>query len=200
MRALTSEAKHIFFVGGVGSGKTFIDGLWIYNKITKIPKSLGMLLAPTYDTLKNSTLQGLQEVFENFIGIREGYHYVINTRPPSSWNVPAFSSLHNQRVMTFPNGSYLLLDTAENYNKHRGSELDYLVIDEWRDVKDGAYPVLTTRMRGKTTTKLGIKTQILNTTTPLSGTPGLSSITEGGKPMFFIACFILANLSSNKAK
>lgn len=166
MKALNSKAKHIFFVGGVGSGKTFVIPLFAYKWIINVPGSIGILLAPTYDTLKNSTLQGVQDVFENHLNLTEGVHYVIGTKPPPYWDVKAFSQLHNQRIMTFANGSYLLLETAENYNKHRGAEFDYIIMDEWRDIKDGAYEVMTTRTRGKRAKALGLKTQILNTTTP----------------------------------
>jgi len=47
--ALTSEAKMTFFVGGVGAGKTFIDGIWLYRKITETPKTTTLILAPSYD-------------------------------------------------------------------------------------------------------------------------------------------------------
>lgn len=163
MAVMKSQAPNIFYLSGVGGGKTFLLGLWVYNK-AKLKNSLGLVTAPVGDTLTNSTLPGLQEVWHQ-CGLVEGDHYIIGNRPPRTWNIRAYTH-RNSKILTWRWGAYTILDSSDNFNKHRGTELDYVGIDEFRDIKEGAYKVYNGRMRGKATKKSGGIYQILAVTTP----------------------------------
>lgn len=163
-QALASQAHQVTFLGGLGCGKSFVLGLKVLSKSCLVG-SVGLLTAPVSDTLKNATLPRVQEAWA-WAGIIEGTHYCINTRPPAEWGVKPFSSLHNGRILTWRWGSYTVLDTSDNFNKHRGAEYDYICIDERRDLKKGAYPVLVGRLRGGASKRAGIDPQIFSVTTP----------------------------------
>lgn len=163
MSVMCSRAKNVFYISGVGGGKTFILGLWIYSKC-RLKNSLGLVTAPVGDTLTNSTLPELQEVWHQ-CGLIEGTHYIIGNRPPKSWKIRAYTH-RNSKILTWRWGAYTILDSSDNYNKHRGTQLDYVAIDEFRDIKEGAYKVYNGRMRGTATKKSGGIYQILAATTP----------------------------------
>lgn len=146
-RIMDSLARSPFFIGGVGSGKTYVLGSWALKKAWYGKGSLGLIAAPVSDTLNNSTIPALQEVWYQ-MGIEEGRDYVIGKRPPIAWGLKPYTH-RNTKVLTWRWGSYTILDGADNYHKHRGTELDYIGIDEYRDLKPEAYDVFVGRLRGK---------------------------------------------------
>ena len=50
-------------IAGVQSGKTFLGSVWAAKKIQEFPKSNGIIAAPTYKILQQSTLD---KFFQNF--------------------------------------------------------------------------------------------------------------------------------------
>jgi len=165
-----SIKRNLFFVGGVGGGKTFVGAMWALKRATLIG-SLGLITAPVADTLTNSTLPALMDASAK-VGIYERPHYLIGTRTPDHWDVKPYAH-RNGKILTWRWGSYVLVDGSDNFNKHRGVELDYVYIDEYRDVKKDAYSVYDGRLRGKAVKALGRRSeatghvyQILATTTP----------------------------------
>jgi len=168
-QTIISRKRNIFFIGGIGSGKTFVGAMWLLHKACLVG-SLGFVTAPVADTLTNSTLPALMNAWA-YVGIYEGTDYVIGIRPPADWGVKPYTH-RNGKILTWRWGSYLILDGSDNYNKHRGVELDYIYIDEYRDVKDEAYTVYEGRLRGKAIKLLqsagntDTDYQILVTTTP----------------------------------
>lgn len=162
--AFTSDAKETFLIGGVGMGKSFMLGLNGFQSLL-VPEGRFALFAPTYDTLKNATLKQVQECWTS-LGFLEEDHYVIGRRPPKNWGVPPFTTLSNNGILTTVWGSYMVLDGLENFNKHRGTAFDKILVDEFRDVRENVREMLIGRLRGKTFTKLGKKHQIFYATTP----------------------------------
>ena len=57
-------------IAGIQSGKTFVGSLWSGNKITEFPKGNGLIAAPTYKILQQSTLD---KFFQNFPMLRKYY-------------------------------------------------------------------------------------------------------------------------------
>lgn len=168
-QTLISRKRNVFFVGGIGSGKTFVGAMWLLRRACVVG-TLGFVTAPVVDTLTNSTLPAIMNAWAQ-VGIYEGSDYVIGVRPPAAWGVKPYTH-RNGKILTWRWGSYLILDGSDNYNKHRGVELDYIYIDEYRDVKDEAYAVYDGRLRGKVIKELqslgnsDAVYQILVTTTP----------------------------------
>jgi PBSX family phage terminase large subunit len=57
-------------IAGVQSGKTFLGSIWAGKKITEFPKGNGIIGAPTYKILQQSTLD---KFFQNFPMLRKYY-------------------------------------------------------------------------------------------------------------------------------
>ena len=144
--AYLSTSKETFFIGGIGSGKSFVLGQ-LALKLASIPRSTGFLGAPTLEQLRDSTWPQVQESFSK-AGVYENEHYVVNIRP-DEFGVAAFSKLSSTRIVTFKWGSYLLMDGLDKYNKKRGTEFDYILLDEFRDMREGVRKVLIARLRGR---------------------------------------------------
>ena len=162
-KAVTSEESECFYVAGVGSGKSFVLGVFIYNE-ARLKGSLGLITAPVSDTLNNSTLPALKDVWYQ-LGLIEGVHYIIGSMPPPSWGLRNYTN-RNSKILTWRWGSYTILDGSDNFNKHRGLELDYVGADELRDIKTGAWEMYRGRMRGKAKKRIGAKYKMLAVTTP----------------------------------
>lgn len=161
-----SDRVENFAICGRGWGKSFMLGLLAYTRAS-VPGSVGLLAAPTNDQLRNSTLrQVLNECWEEKLGIIEGVHYTINEQPDPRWGVPAFSKLQNTKIITFAHGSYIVVDSLENFNKHRGAAYDYMLVDEFREVDTDVRKVLLGCRRGKVYKRLGRMIQIFYVTTP----------------------------------
>ena len=147
-KAIQADTPRIFFVGGLGSGKSFTIGSWVKNR-AEVKGSVGLLVAPTKDVLKFSTLRQVTKAWEK-MGLIKGIHYVVDILPPKSWGVKPFSDKDQNGVITFNWGSYVIAGGLDNYDKWRGIEVDYIACDEFRDVKKEAYDVLMGRLRGET--------------------------------------------------
>jgi len=164
---MQSDAKETFFCGGVGSGKSFALGTLAYEAAKLVAGSVTLLAAPTMDTLRNSTLKQVEgECWNDKFGLREGIHYVINEMPPPSWGVKPYSELSNTRVITWRNGSYTILDSLENYQKHRGSAYDRILIDEFQSINPDVRKVLLARLRGKIFKAAGLTPRLYYAFTP----------------------------------
>jgi len=172
-----SLSPEIFYISGVGGGKSFELGQWTLDK-AKHPNSLGLLAAPTHDVMRQSTLPQVQESWAK-AGIFENIHYVINIEPPEEWGVKPFSSLSNTRIITFAWQSYIVLDTLDNINKARGAEYDYIAVDEFRDISfSNVRKVLLARLRGKAFRTEGLPLQILWVSTPPDNPLELNDLLE----------------------
>jgi hypothetical protein len=144
---MKSKSKHVIFLAGIGSGKSFLLGIWTYKHLQMRKGALGLLTAPVFDTLNNSTMPKVQEAW-SLLGLEEDRHYVIGRKPPKEWNVRPYSRLYSGKISTWINGSYIILDGSDNFNKHRGTELDFIAIDEFRDIKPMAFGMYMGRLRG----------------------------------------------------
>lgn len=163
IRCVTSKHKECFYIAGIGSGKSLALGVFIADQ-ARLVGSLGLATAPVCDTLNNSTMPQLKAVWAD-LGLVEGEHYVIGCVPPRDWGIPAYTN-RNHKVLTWAWGSYTIIDGSENFNKHRGLELDYVAADELRDIKDGSWIVYRGRMRGKAKKASRGKYKMLAVTTP----------------------------------
>lgn len=160
-----SGDKETFMITGLGGGKSFTLGAFLYKYSSLVRGSVGFLGAPTLDVLKEATWKQVQESWDK-MGVREDVDYVVNVRPPVHWGVLPFSKLSSNRIVTFRWGSYIVMDGMENFNKRRGAEYDFICLDEFRDIKQGAREVLLGRLRGKAFRDSDIKSKIVYATTP----------------------------------
>lgn len=160
LEALRSDACNLaFLIGGVGSGKTFLLGCALYVYATATPYSLALLTAPTFDQLNNATLPGVVDALEK-IGAIEGVDYTFG-EPPASWGVRSYQKLRRHKSMTWRNGTTVILDGSDNFQKHKGLELDVVLADEVQLLKAGALELYIGRLRGKATKALGRQAKML---------------------------------------
>jgi hypothetical protein len=159
-----SQTKETFFLAGLGSGKTFLLGLLLFNAL-RVPGSVHGLFAPTRPMLVQSTWSQLKQAWE-VIGMIEGKHYVHNRKPPAAWKISNFPFLSATNILTTRWGSFCVTDGLDNFDAQRGKEFDEIFIDEFRNVKEEARTVLLARTRGNTYKRLGYQYRIWYATTP----------------------------------
>jgi Terminase large subunit, T4likevirus-type, N-terminal len=126
---LYSIAKKKVFIGGRGSGKTFIIGWHIVKFSRNMPRSKGYLLGRSYPEIEGNILPPILEVFE-MAGLVSGVHYVIGTKPPSKWQRPIKPHQTFDHVISFSNGSALVMLSLHKKDGLRGGNFDYGIIDE----------------------------------------------------------------------
>ena len=64
--AFNSKKQFILVCAGVQSGKTFLGSAWIRSKISEFPGENGLISAPTYKVLNQSTLDKFFQLFPEF--------------------------------------------------------------------------------------------------------------------------------------
>lgn len=169
-RVISSKATEVFFVAGLGAGKTFTAAQWLSLLFHPAYKNAGLvfgLFAPVYEIAQKVTLRAVVDVWNEYAGLSQGVHYVVGCRPPEAWRVKPFSPADSNNILTTITGNYLYVNGLHEFDKAlRGREFDRVFVDEWRDCKPGARPVLLGRMRGRYFTAKGYKRQILYATTP----------------------------------
>ena len=117
-----SPAKFRAFVGGIGSGKSFA----LCIEILRQPAgSTGMVVAPTFQMLIDSTLKTFLDRFEPFI------------------------ANHNKATLTTTliNGTVVLWRSADRPNRLRGPNLGWFAIDEAAYVSEEVWKILIGRLR-----------------------------------------------------
>lgn len=132
-RFLTSKNKFEAFIGGIGSGKTFVGSAYAFNKIQSEPYALGFIGANTYRQLHNSTLEAL-------------FNLLTDINCPFEYN-------QNKGWLNI-NKARILCGSLENYNVYRGIEIGWFWIDEGRDTKEDAWRVMIGRLRDKKAKRL----------------------------------------------
>ena len=54
-RFIHTPVRYSFYVGGIGSGKTFAGAIRAIARAGELPRSLGVIGAPTYTMLRDTT-------------------------------------------------------------------------------------------------------------------------------------------------
>jgi len=144
MDIFESTANINLFLAGVGSGKTYLDGLITRRFISDFPEVRGFIAANTYLQLEQSTLFRIREYWKS-IGIVE-YNkescpwgqYVVNKRPPSihGWNTKGQSFDDYYGIITFYNGCNVFIGSMDNAKAHEGKEFGWAVLDETKDTDE----------------------------------------------------------------
>lgn len=143
------------FLAGVGSGKTFLDGIISYEFIQKFPFVKGFIGANTYDQLNTSTFYRIREVWKSFGVIeyeertKKG-HYVVNKQPPKHWNLVGHNFITYSNIVTFCNSATIFLGSLDNAKAHDGKEFGWAILDETKDTKeDDVKDIILARLRQK---------------------------------------------------
>lgn len=124
-----SEAKAVGFVGGIGSGKTYAGA--IRSLLRGVARkhmggtTLGMVLAPTFPMLRDSTLRTFKKICGEAI---------------STYN-------RSEMRATFVNGNEVLFRSTDNPETLRGPNISWIWIDEAQLVSEDAYLIALGRLR-----------------------------------------------------
>lgn len=155
MAILTSTASVNLFLGGVGSGKTFLGGVISRRFISQFPECRGFIAANTYDQLNTSTLFRIREYWAS-TGITEWNAenpkgvYVSGKEPPGAWlrckrNFDRFTN-----IISFSNGALIFVGSLDNAVMHSGKEFAWAILDETKDSKEeDVKEIIVTRLRQK---------------------------------------------------
>lgn len=138
LRFVQSAAPYPAYIGGIGSGKSFAGGAKVISRLGR--KELGMIAAPTYQMLRDSTLRGFFAQLDD-LGIPYEHH-------------------RSDNVITFPTGHEILCRSLDDPAKVRGPNLDYAWIDEGGYVTRDAWQIVKGRVR------VGVAPQAWLTSTP----------------------------------
>lgn len=138
---LENHASINLFLAGMGSGKTFLDGIISKKFVSEFPKARGGIFANTYDQLNTATLLRIREYWQS-TGMTEWSKenpsgvYVSGKEPPAHWTkcVRNFDRYNN--VISFFNGALIFTGSLDNAIMHSGKEMSWCILDETKDSKE----------------------------------------------------------------
>lgn len=126
---LNSLAKVLVFIAGRGSGKTAFGGLMAYLFMYYLPRSKGFICGLTYKQILNNFLPPMIELWER-MGLIEDVHFVIGKTPPKEWKRPYNRPKKYDNVITFFNGTCIVLISMDRKDLARGGSYDWGMFDE----------------------------------------------------------------------
>lgn len=145
---INSPKQVNLFLAGVGSGKSHVMGLISANFIINFPRAIGIMCANTYSQLSKSTLLRVFKVWEEYFGLIQDVHYVVDRQPPSHFkrNHPKLKEYKN--VISWSNGAMTFVASLDNYKVLDGLELAWGMLDETKDTAEEAVKeVILARLR-----------------------------------------------------
>lgn len=131
------KEKLLYAIAGIQGGKTFLGAMWSSQKIAEYPNSNGLICAPTYKILHQSTLPKFFEIFP----------------PAKQWYRKGDSEL------VLPSGKKVFLRSTEEPDRIEGMTIAWAWADEIGQMKREAH----TNLQGRLSIENG---QLLGTTTP----------------------------------
>lgn len=153
MAVLGSKARINLFLGGVGSGKTFLGGIISRKFIAEFPKVRGFIAANTYDQLNTSTMFRIREYWAS-CGITEWTKdnpagiYTSGKEPPANWTACNRNFDRFNNIISFCNGALIFTGSLDNAIMHSGKEFGWAILDETKDSKEeDIKEVIITRLR-----------------------------------------------------
>jgi PBSX family phage terminase large subunit len=111
-------------IAGVQSGKTFVGSLWSGNKIKEFPKGNGLIAAPTYKILQQSTLD---KFFQNFPMLRKFYK-------------------QQKEVIELPTGGKVFIRSFDSPLGAEGITADWIWADEAGQMPRLAWTIMKSRV------------------------------------------------------
>ncbi len=123
---IDSQKRFTGYVGGIGSGKTHIGCIKTIQIMLNFPKTVGVIVAPTYPMLRDATQRTFMEIIPREL-IRE--HMRVENK----------IMLHN--------GSEVLFRSADDPERLRGPNLDWFWIDEASMCPSMTWKIMIGRIR-----------------------------------------------------
>lgn len=125
-------------IAGRGFGKSFLNGLEVAKKVVDIPRSKGLFIGVTYTQILTNTLLPMKSAWE-MMGYFEGIHYVVGKKPPEHFLKPFQRPEKYENVITFWNGTTLVLGSMDRPQLLRGGSYDWVLTDESLLIKKDQY-------------------------------------------------------------
>lgn len=131
------------FIGGQGTGKTFVLGMVSKSYVDNFPNVRGLIAANTYGQLTRSTLFRVREfwrqcmMFEYNDTTGKG-DYVIGKMPPSCFNTDNHNYDNYSNIISCRNGCVIYIGSLDNYKTLDGMEVGWALLDETKDTKEEA--------------------------------------------------------------
>jgi hypothetical protein len=126
------------FMGGTGSGKTYLGGVISSDFIFNYPNVYGFIGANTHEQLNTSTLKRIRDTWRDLHGWIEGKHYIVGRKPPSDFNTKTHNFDSYDSIISFRNGGVIYKGSLENYEMHSGKEFGWAILDESKDTREEA--------------------------------------------------------------
>jgi hypothetical protein len=135
-------------IAGRGFGKSFVNGISVMMKVAALPRSRGLFLGATYTQILTNTLLPMKNAWAMF-GYYEGKDYVIGKKPPANWDAPYQKPDRYENVITWWNGTTIVLGSMDRPQLIRGGNYDWVITDEALLVKEDQYAqIVTPTIRG----------------------------------------------------
>lgn len=135
-------------IAGRGFGKSFVNGISILMKMAEMPRSRGIFLGATYTQILTNTLLPMKSAWEWF-GYVEGVHYVVGKKPPAWFDKPYQQPDKFENVISWWNGTVVILASMDRPNLLRGGNNDWVIVDESLMVNYEKYnQIITPSIRG----------------------------------------------------
>lgn len=116
-------------IAGRGFGKSFVNGIQILIYVYDMPRSRGLFLGATYTQILTNTLLPIKSAWEWF-GYKEGVHYVVGRKPPEHFDKPYMKPDRYENIITFWNGTTVVLASMDRPALNRGGNNDWSLTDE----------------------------------------------------------------------
>ena len=127
----SSNRDIALYMGGFGSGKTFVGSLMGICLAMKYAGIVGLVGALTYTLLRDTTLKQYLEHLEN-MGFVDGYHYEYKKA---------------EDKLVFKNGSEILFRHLQEPNKLKSLNLGFVELEEMSDTPESTFKMLLSRLR-----------------------------------------------------
>lgn len=125
-------------IAGRAFGKSFLLGVIAMTKVATLPRSVGLLIAPTYTTVLTKILPPMKSAW-GWMGYYEGRHYVVGKKPPEWFKSPYQKPDKYENVVSWWNGTVMVFASIDRPNLIRGGSYDWFLGDEMLMVPESDY-------------------------------------------------------------
>lgn len=149
---LMSKCLVRVLIAGRGFGKSFIIGIIIMIKVKLLPRSRGLLIGATYTQILTNILLPMKSAWDWFgykeYDGKEG-DYVVGKRPPDHWDQPYQKPDRYENIITWWNGTTVIMASMDRPQLIRGGNYDWSVADEGLLIKEEKYQqIIVPTIRG----------------------------------------------------
>jgi hypothetical protein len=125
-------------IAGRAFGKSFVNGISIMVKVATMPRSRGLFVGATYTQILTNTLQAMKAAWAWFDYV-EGVDYVVGKKPPAHFRTPYQKPDRYENVITWWNGTTVILASMDRPMLIRGGNNDWAITDEALTIKEDQY-------------------------------------------------------------